>query len=62
MRQTKKDWGSIVNISFFGILIVLYSLVMLRFFYRQAIEYQGIYFSDMKAYILETREIGRAHV
>lgn len=55
MKQGKKDWGNIVNIAFFGILIVLYSLLMLRLFYRQTIEYQGIYFSDMKAYILETR-------
>lgn len=55
MKQGRRDWGSIVNIAVFGVLIMLYSLVMLRLFYRQAIEYQGIYFSDMKAYILETR-------
>ena len=39
----------------FGILLVLYSMLMFVLFYRQAIEYQGIYFSDMKAYILETQ-------
>ncbi len=55
MKQGKRNWGNIINIVFFGVLIVLYSLVMLRLFYRQTIEYQGIYFSDMKAYILETR-------
>lgn len=45
----------ILNYVFFGILLALYSLMMLRLFYRQAIEYQGIYYSDMKAYILETQ-------
>lgn len=40
---------------FFGILLILYSMLMFVLFYRQAIEYQGIYFSDMKAYILETQ-------
>jgi len=57
MKQGKKDWRKIVNYTFFGILIVLYSLMMMLLFYRQAIEYQGIYFSDMKAYILETQGV-----
>ena len=57
MKQEKKDWGKIVNYAFFGILIVLYSLMMMLFFYRQTIEYQGMYFSDMKAYILETQGV-----
>ncbi len=55
MKRRKKDWGNVINITLFGILTVLYSLMMFLLFYRQATEYQGIYFSDMKAYILETQ-------
>ncbi len=39
----------------FAALLLLYSAMMLVFFYRQTIEYQGAYLSDMKAYILETK-------
>ncbi len=55
MERGKKNREKIINYTFFGILTVLYSLMTLLFFYRQAIEYQGIYYSDMKAYILETQ-------
>lgn len=43
------------NYVVFGVLLILYSGMTYFLFYRQAIEYQGIYYSDMKAYILETR-------
>lgn len=39
----------------FGILLVMYSVLMLVLFYRQTIGYQGMYLSDMEAYILETQ-------
>lgn len=55
MEQGKKNRGKLADSIFFGILMVLYSLMTLLFFYRQTIEYQGIYYSDMKAYILETQ-------
>lgn len=55
MEQGKKNQGKLANSIFFGFLMVLYSLMTLLFFYRQTIEYQGIYYSDMKAYILETQ-------
>lgn len=47
----RKMWNAVV----FGVLLFLYSCMTYLLFYRQAIEYQGIYYSDMKAYILETR-------
>ena len=55
MEQTGRDRKRITNYIFFGILLVLYSLMTLLLFYRQTIEYQGMYYSDMKAYILETQ-------
>ena len=55
MKRGKKEPKQLSNLIFFGILLALYSLMMMRLFYRQAIEYQGIYYSDMKAYILETQ-------
>ncbi len=55
MEQEKKRRKEWINYAFFGILLALYSLMTLRLFYRQATEYQGIYYSDMKAYILETQ-------
>lgn len=55
MRQGKKDWKKMTDCALFLVLLALYSLMTLRFFYRQAIEYQGIFYSDMRAYILETR-------
>lgn len=55
MEHRKKEPERLPNLIFFGILLILYSLMMLRLFYRQSIEYQGIYYSDMKAYILETQ-------
>lgn len=55
MERAGRDRKEIVNYIFFSILLVLYSLMTLFLFYRQAIEYQGIYYSDMKAYILETQ-------
>lgn len=44
-----------IDSCFFGILLTLYSLLLFVLFYRQTIEYQGVYFSDMKAYILEAQ-------
>lgn len=55
MEQIKKNRKEIINYAFFGILLTLYSLMTLLLFYRQAIGYQGIYYSDMEAYILETQ-------
>ena len=55
MEQAGRARKNIANYIFFGILLVLYSLMMMLFFHRQTIEYQGIYYSDMKAYILETQ-------
>ena len=54
MKRGKKVPKQLPNLIFFGILLALYSLMMMRLFYRQAIEYQGMYVSDMKAYIQET--------
>lgn len=39
----------------FVLLTIFYSFIMFVLFYRQCIEYQGIYYSDMKAYILEAQ-------
>lgn len=55
MEQNRMGRGKWIDPVFFGILLALYSLMMLIFFYRQTIGYQGIYFSDMEAYILETQ-------
>lgn len=55
MEQKNKERREWINHIFFGFLLTLYSLMMLLFFYRQAIGYQGIYYSDMEAYILETQ-------
>ena len=55
MEGTEGNRKKIANYIFFSILLVLYSLVTLILFYRQAIQYQGDYNSDMKAYILETQ-------
>jgi len=46
---------AVLNRVFFYTLLAAYSLMTLRLFYRQAIQYQDIYYSDMKAYILETQ-------
>ena len=40
---------------FFFLLTVVYSFIMFVLFYRQCVEYQGVYYSDMKAYILEAQ-------
>lgn len=40
---------------FGGVLIVFYSFIMFVLFYRQCIAYQGLYLSDMEAYILEAQ-------
>lgn len=45
----------IIDKSLFGVLLLLYCVLMGTLFYLQAIEYQGNYISDMKAYILETQ-------
>lgn len=55
MEREKRDWGKIIDGIFFSSLLILYSLMTLVFFYRQAVEYQGVFYSDMKAYILETQ-------
>ena len=39
----------------FAILTIVYSFIMFVLFYRQCVEYQGMYLSDMKAYILEAQ-------
>ena len=40
---------------FFYLLTLFYSFIMFVLFYRQCVEYQGVYYSDMKAYILEAQ-------
>ena len=37
----------------FVVLTIFYSFIMFVLFYRQCVEYQGLYLSDMKAYIRE---------
>lgn len=54
-RTDENRRRKILNYVVFGVLLLLYSCMTYLLFYRQAIEYQGIYYSDMKAYILETR-------
>lgn len=54
MKKKTLNWQKAADFCFFGILLILYSWVTFVLFYRQAIEYQGLYVSDMKAYILET--------
>ena len=56
MTTKERDGRRGVNpdVFFFGILLLLYSGLTLVLFYRQAVEYQGMYTSDMRAYILET--------
>lgn len=39
----------------FVVLTIFYSFIMFVLFYRQCVEYQGLYLSDMKAYILEAQ-------
>ena len=39
----------------FVVLTIFYSFIMFVLFYRQCVAYQGMYLSDMEAYILETR-------
>ena len=41
----------------FVILTFFYSFIMFVLFYRQCVEYQGLYLSDMKAYIQEAQGI-----
>lgn len=40
---------------FFAIIVLFYSFIMFILFYRQCIAYQGLYLSDMEAYILEAQ-------
>lgn len=54
MKNKTLNWQKAVDYCFFGVLLILYSWLTFVLFYRQAIEYQGLYVSDMKAYILET--------
>ena len=42
---------------FFAALTIFYSFIMFVLFYRQCVEYQGLYLSDMKAYIQEAQGI-----
>lgn len=44
-----------INYAFFTVLLVLYSALMMSFFYRQVMPQDGIFYSDMEAYILETQ-------
>ena len=46
-----------INQIFFTALLVLYSVLMMSFFYWQVIPRDGIFYSDMEAYILETQGI-----
>lgn len=56
MGKRNPDGGrKLADYAVFGILLVFYSVMTYLLFYRQAIEYRGIYYSDMKAYILESR-------
>lgn len=41
----------------FAALTIFYSFIMFLLFYRQCVEYQGLYLSDMKAYIQEAQGI-----
>ncbi len=41
----------------FVALTIFYSFIMFVLFYRQCVEYQGLYLSDMKAYIQEAQGI-----
>lgn len=41
----------------FVALTIFYSFIMFVLFYRQCVEYQGLYISDMKAYIQEAQGI-----
>lgn len=45
----------VIDRCIFGALLVMYSALMLVLFYRQTIGYQGMYTSDMEAYVLETQ-------
>ena len=41
----------------FVVLTIFYSFIMFVLFYRQCVEYQGLYLSDMKAYIQEAQGV-----
>ncbi len=43
------------NMLLFIVLLILYSGLMMVFFYRQAVPQDGVFYSDMEAYILETQ-------
>ena len=54
MKNKSMNRQKIADYCIFGLLLILYSGLTFILFYRQAIEYQGQYVSDMKAYIQET--------
>ena len=55
MNLTNKRNADKFSKILFILLTVFYSFIMFVLFYRQCVEYQGVYYSDMKAYILEAQ-------
>lgn len=55
MREIVRRHGKKMELFLFGLLLILYSALMLVLFYRQAVGYQSLYPSDMEAYILEAQ-------
>lgn len=57
MKSDKKAFSSGISQIFFAGLFVFYSFIMFILFYRQCIAYEGLYLSDMPAYIQEAQGI-----
>ncbi len=55
MMQTAEDKHKGVNYAVFGICLLIYSCFTMNMFYRQTIPVEGVFYSDMEAYILETQ-------
>lgn len=57
MKSDKKAKSCLIGNLFFAGLLVFYSFIMFILFYRQCIAYEGMYLSDMPAYIQEAQGI-----
>lgn len=55
MKSDKKAFSRGISQIFFAGLFIFYSFIMFILFYRQCIAYEGMYLSDMPAYILEAQ-------
>ena len=57
MKSIKKAFSGKKGLVFFAGMLGFYSFIMFVLFYRQCVAYEGLYLSDMPAYILEAQGI-----